>query len=540
MSVLDVRRDRRAFTDALRPPAGFRLGAGVGTTFSLDFEVLTAALLALVGRDAEVGFEDHAALVAAVSRLKNKLRVFTNHGCLHVPGRLTKVVSLYDRILRPIRLPHGAFHPKVWVLRFDPEETPEQQKVPSRYRLLVASRNVTNSGCWELGVVLEGERHRTARPAGSELTGFLRAFGADRGAPPSVAGLIEELPRVWFKEPQREAAVGLRFEWQWPGKRRLFDRLPSTIHRVLLISPFLRSGFLDRLCKAKDLTIVSTQEELDRLPESVHQRLKAAKLYVVTSHADDAELPSLNLHAKLLAFESSEGEETLIGSANGTEAGWGCGRTANGEAMVALRPGLGINAIAKAFVSPTGKEPHPWIEHYVRYVPSPEDALEEDVRQRVEAFRRLLCGDKIRGDYTASTRRLRLTTTSATVTAPWPDDLNAEIVPYLQSEVGSCVPVDYCRIRVEGATFEPIDPADLAAFALIRIRDAEGRECDEFLVQFDCGFTDSRRKSAIGSSPPDCSMASTWACCCSTSFKVVRGARGERQWGARQQLGRLP
>ena len=49
MSVLDVTRQRSAFTDALRPPPGHVLGACLGTTYSLDFEAFTAVVLAFVG-----------------------------------------------------------------------------------------------------------------------------------------------------------------------------------------------------------------------------------------------------------------------------------------------------------------------------------------------------------------------------------------------------------------------------------------------------------------------------------------------------------
>ncbi len=53
MSTLDVREQRLAMTDALRPPAGYRLGAAIGTTYSLEFDALTAVLLAFSGADCD-------------------------------------------------------------------------------------------------------------------------------------------------------------------------------------------------------------------------------------------------------------------------------------------------------------------------------------------------------------------------------------------------------------------------------------------------------------------------------------------------------
>ena len=54
----------------------------------------------------------------------------------------------------------------------------------------------------------------------------------------------------------------------------------------------------------------------------------------------------------------------MIGSANATGPGWGCGQNWNCEAMVSMRPGLGIDAVVKAFVSPSKDQLHPWIEEY--------------------------------------------------------------------------------------------------------------------------------------------------------------------------------
>ena len=72
MSVLDVTRQRSAFTDALRPPPGFVLGACIGTTFSLDFELFTAVLLAFVGADVEEPLNNAPAVLTSVARLRSR------------------------------------------------------------------------------------------------------------------------------------------------------------------------------------------------------------------------------------------------------------------------------------------------------------------------------------------------------------------------------------------------------------------------------------------------------------------------------------
>src|SRR5262249_50358785 len=154
--------------------------------------------------------------------------------------------------------------------------------------------------------------------------------------------------------------------------------------RVLLISPFVRAEFLTKICeRADELILVSTQEELDGLPDTTHARLANAQVFVVPGN-DLEDMPTLGLHAKLLAWENDAETETMIGSANATGPGWGCGSTANCEAIISLRPGLGIDAVFKAFISPSKGQLHGWIEQYQRQTEPPD--LEKEATRRLEKF----------------------------------------------------------------------------------------------------------------------------------------------------------
>lgn len=481
MSVLDVTRQRSAFTDALRPPPGFVLGACIGTTFSLDFELFTAVLLAFVGADVEEPLNNAPAVLTSVARLRSRLRVFVNGGSLHPPATTNRLYALYDRILRPKSVDRGAFHPKVWVLRFDPVARPERHSVEPVYRLLTASRNVTDSGCWELGALFEGSRRTGAQKFGSDVAAFCRKVAASRDLPKALWKLIEELKYVNFVAP-REAAQGLRFDWQWPGDRVLITRLPRTMSRVLLISPFLRADFLKRLCDRTDeLTLVSTQDELDQLSDETHERLANARAFVISAEADE-EAPSLDLHAKLLAWESEGVSETLIGSANATGPGWGCGPTVNCEAMVSLNPGLGIDAVVKAFVAPAKGELQPWIDRYVRQTAVADP--EREVAKRLEHFKRNLRADQIRGEYDSVKRTLLLTAPSPAGDQTWPAGIRAEIVPLLQRNQSARA--DYRLVYGPGAAFQGIELEDVAAFAYVVVWNEQHRDVElAFVVQFE-------------------------------------------------------
>ncbi len=481
MSVLDATRQRSAFTDALRPPPGYVLGACIGTTYSLDFDPFTAVLLAFVGADVEDPLNDAPAVLTTVSRLRSRLRVYVNKGSLHPPATTNRLFALYDRILQPTTMEGGAFHPKVWALRFDPVARPERHRVEPIYRLLTASRNVTDSGCWELGALFEGTRRAGTQKFGSDVSTFCRKVAASRNLPRALWKLIEELKSVEFAAP-REAAEGLRFDWQWPGDRVLINRLPRAMSRALLISPFVRADFLKRVCDRTDeLMLVSTQDELDHLSDEAHARLAGARVFVVSADADE-DVPSLDLHAKLLAWESEGESETLIGSANATGPGWGCGSNVNCEAMVSLRPGLGIDAVVKAFVSPAKDQLHPWIEQYVRQ-PDVSDP-EKEITKHLENFKRLLLADQIRGEYDSTKKTLRLLTGASAGAQAWPAGMRAEIIPLLQRD--QATREDYRLVYGSGAVFAGIGLEDVAAFAYIVISNEHHKDIElPFVVQFE-------------------------------------------------------
>jgi len=485
MSVLDATHQRSAFTDALRPPPGHVLGACLGTTYSLDFEAFTAVILAFVGTDVDDPLNDAPSVLTSVARMRSRLRVFVNSGSLHAPGTTNRLFALYDRILRKVSADGGAFHPKVWALRFDPIARPEHRDVVPIYRLLVASRNVADSGCWELGVKLEGHKSTAKQKFGSDVSAFLRRVAASPNLPKDLWRLIDQLKSVEFSPP-REGANGLRFDWQWPSEQVLINRLPRFAARALVISPFVRSALLERLCaRVGELTVVSTQSELDQLSDHTHKALEQAKMFVVTGNDDD-DMPSLDLHAKLLAWESPGESETMIGSANATGPGWGCGQNWNCEAMVSMRPGLGVDAVVKAFVSPAKDQLHPWIEHYQRQavVVDPE----AEATKRLEKFRRLLCEDQIQGVYDSNMRTLTLLTRSAADTETWPMGVTAAIVPMLQRDQKMWL--DYRLIYGAGAKFTGVELEDVAAFACVDLRD----ECHKdvsFVVQFELNMDET-------------------------------------------------
>jgi hypothetical protein len=167
---------RSLYTAALTPPPGFVFDAAVATTFSLDpSTLLTIPLhLALLGRGREeVMLRDPIALLEALRRTADRVTVYAQEGRLLVPGTSHILYGLLEKVIWEVRAPNGgAFHPKLWALRFvDPLNTE-----PSLLRLVVLSRNLTADRCWDLALQLEGHVGRKNVAEGREIGEFIAAL----------------------------------------------------------------------------------------------------------------------------------------------------------------------------------------------------------------------------------------------------------------------------------------------------------------------------------------------------------------------------
>ncbi len=80
----------------------------------------------------------------------------------------------------------------------------------------------------------------------------------------------------------KESRDRCEFLWQKPGENELFRCVPSRGEKAVLVSPFLRKTFVDRILKRfSEVTLISTQRELDAIDdEHLHETLKQHQVYV--------------------------------------------------------------------------------------------------------------------------------------------------------------------------------------------------------------------------------------------------------------------
>ena len=118
---------RRLFLDTLRPPQGYVLDRAVGTTFTLDLMTLLSVPLAFTfrdvqDRDGQIPTEP-LSLLESARRYANRIVVFCHGGQTGVPRARQPALAFIEQSVItgfPSRRgqSRGAFHPKVWVLRY--------------------------------------------------------------------------------------------------------------------------------------------------------------------------------------------------------------------------------------------------------------------------------------------------------------------------------------------------------------------------------------------------------------------------------------
>src|SRR3954468_883214 len=135
---------RTLYGASLAPPSGFVFDAAVATTFSLDFETALAAPVSLALFAAENRDEvllQPLALLEGAERIAGRLAVYCDAG--HIQAQTqpqSRLCSPLEKMIIEVQAPQGgAFHPKIWVLRFKPQAGTGASKM----RLLVLSRNLT-------------------------------------------------------------------------------------------------------------------------------------------------------------------------------------------------------------------------------------------------------------------------------------------------------------------------------------------------------------------------------------------------------------
>ena len=167
--------------ELLRPPAGYDLDFALLTTYTLDLEAMLALPLSVLAR-ADKGIEELLAdpllLLEALRQAGDRIHVFVDRAGVAIPRSRRELYAMLEPSVHPVAAPgHGAFHPKVWLLRFVTEDR------PPLLRVAVLSRNLTFDRSWDIALTSAASPKPRRRTSASrqlaELIRWLPGSGAE-------------------------------------------------------------------------------------------------------------------------------------------------------------------------------------------------------------------------------------------------------------------------------------------------------------------------------------------------------------------------
>lgn len=321
---------RSLYTAALTPPPGMIFDEAIGTTFSLDPEVLLSVpvYLAFLGGSHNANpLKDGIAVLESVRRLSDRITIYAQRGRILAPNSHHVLYGLLESMVVEVTAPRGGvFHPKLWIMRFtDPVETH-----PPLLRLMVLSRNLTADRSWDVALTLEGRssgRYRSENRTLGELISGLpdMAFSEiGRSRTEQALRLADELRRTKWDLPPGFEEIGFHV---FGVKRGAWK--PDLAKRTVVISPFCRDSVLEMFENEKGPpdALISRPETLDELTENTRNRFKKCFVLDDAAETEDGEAVEGNssrdthgLHAKVFIFERGWNTHIFMGSANATNS----------------------------------------------------------------------------------------------------------------------------------------------------------------------------------------------------------------------------
>ncbi|MGM0560024.1 MAG: phospholipase D family protein [Pseudomonadota bacterium] len=323
--------DRSLYTENLRPPPGYLFDSAIATTYTLDLETLLTipVSLSLFAVEDAQDESNPLALLEGIERTAERIVVFTEAGNIKAKeNAFPRLCSLMETMVVEVLAPAGgAFHPKVWLLRFKPTETG-----PIRFRLLVLSRNLTRDRAWDISLCLDGTDTGELQAGNEAIIEFVESLSklSVRDAPDHAAELVEQvterLPYIHWELPPPFTEVAFRVNGLGNHPLKL-----TPCSRLGIVSPFCDNralGRLRRLTQDYEPKIVSRQDQLDEafgrdVSGDLLDGYKALILddRVETADGEDTEGEQIQgLHAKIFIAERGSETNLTVGSGNATAA----------------------------------------------------------------------------------------------------------------------------------------------------------------------------------------------------------------------------
>lgn len=329
--MLDPKNNRIDYGEQLIPPDGYELVQAVGTTYSIDLEILMVLPVALFysqkldGNIEQIRFD----ILDAITKAAEKIKVFYHKGQLKVPRKYYTLMAYWENGIEAITMPDAfsSFHPKVWVIRYEAKE------LPTIYRLIVTSRNLTLARDWDIAFSTEGFLTDEEQIVNRPIVDFLQFLNSS-GKQKMEGSFISDLMKVKFEVPTsftNDDFIAIGINSADSSTKYCFDlnAFADSWDEMLIISPFIDQKTLEKIHKSSArVFLLSRKEEMDKIPEETLQNIECwqfSEFIQVAEYlqelSEEEVIPlEQNLHAKIYIGMKDKIPYWFLGSANCSDA----------------------------------------------------------------------------------------------------------------------------------------------------------------------------------------------------------------------------
>lgn len=274
-----TKADRIDYGAMLTPPYGYKLNKAIGTTYSLDMETLiglTVNLGLIHDIDEEVQ-NDYIGVLAALSRMTNKMLVFCEAGQIKKSKKFRPIFSLLEKVIVPVALErktnnhYASFHPKFWLLEYVNDNDDK------KYRIATLSRNLTFDHSWDIAIAIDGTKKGLFDDNTERIQHFIAFLSQQLSTESQYYGhqldllntFIDDLNDVVFDLDDKQFDY-FEFIPLGIGDRsiNIKDMLISTNSKnLLVVSPFVSSSVIESLSDScsEDHILITRKTELDKI-----------------------------------------------------------------------------------------------------------------------------------------------------------------------------------------------------------------------------------------------------------------------------------
>ena len=344
-------KDRLNYGDSLMPPTGYRLEHAVGTTYSLDFETLTAITIALgliEDTDSEL-VNNPISMLNALHKESDRIVVFCEAGQIKTPKKSNKLYLLLEKMVVPVALPknhktqrYRAFHPKTWLLEY---ANREGDRI---YRFVVMSRNITFDHSWDVACTLDGKQRNARDIKSKPIVDFLQylkkqinrelSYFVNQNA--ILEYFIQTVQTVHFEVDESLFSgfsflpLGIGAESYPMARDSLFI---DSFHDLVVVSPFLSGSVISGLNDSRkslqntSRTLITRRSELSQIANGQAANFD---VYVMKDNVVDGEsaiseesgnnseeqAAKQDIHAKIFLRRKGRSVDLYLGSMNASYA----------------------------------------------------------------------------------------------------------------------------------------------------------------------------------------------------------------------------